>query len=112
MAEPRYDVTTLGEMLLRFSVPSGKRLEQTALLDVHPAGAEANLVTLLAHLERPTLWMGALPKDPLGRLAASALREAGVDTRGILWREEGRMGTYYVEFGELQPLVCCPIAAP
>ena len=100
MAEPRYDVTTLGEMLLRFSVPSGKRLEQTTRLDVHPAGAEANLVTLLARLERPTLWMGALPKDPLGRLAAKSLREAGVDTRGILWREEGRMGTYYVEFGE------------
>src|SRR5688572_28528984 len=45
--------------------------------------------------------MGALPENTLGRLSARALREAGVDTEGILWREGGRMGTYYVEFGEL-----------
>ena len=100
MFAPRFDVTTLGEMLIRLSVPSGKRLEQATQLDVHPAGAEANVVTLLARLERSTLWVGALPKNPLGRLSASALRAAGVATEGVLWREEGRMGTYYVEFGE------------
>ena len=100
MSESQYDVTTLGEMLIRFSVPSGKRLENTTQLDVYPAGAEANVVSLLARLERRALWMGALPKNPLGRLAAGALREAGVDTEGVLWREQGRMGTYYVELGE------------
>jgi 2-dehydro-3-deoxygluconokinase len=42
--------------------------------------------------------MGALPDNPMGRLAVSALRVAGVNTSGVLWRENGRMGTYYVEF--------------
>jgi 2-dehydro-3-deoxygluconokinase len=28
------------------------------------------------------------------------LRVAGVNTSGVCWRENGRMGTYYVEFGE------------
>lgn len=100
MTEPRFDVTTLGEMMIRLSVPSGERLENTKTLDVHPAGAEANVVTLLSRLERHTCWIGALPENPLGRLAANALRIAGVDTSGIVWNPQGRMGTYYVEFGE------------
>jgi len=100
MPEPRFDVTTLGEMLLRLSVPAGARLEQATHLDVYPAGAEANVVTLLARLDRRTRWIGALPNNPLGKLAVSALRVAGVDTRRVAWSESGRMGTYYVEFGE------------
>ena len=100
MSEPRFDVSTLGEMLVRLSVPSGKRLEQASQLDVHPAGAEANVVTLLARLERRTGWFGALPDNPLGRLAGHALRLAGVNADGVTWKDRGRMGTYYVEFGE------------
>jgi 2-dehydro-3-deoxygluconokinase len=99
MAEPRFDVTSLGEMLLRLSVPSGERLENTNHLDVYPAGAEVNVTSLLARLERKTYWAGALSQNSLGRLAANALRTAGVDTSGIFWNEGGRMGTYYVEFG-------------
>lgn len=99
--EPRFDLSTFGEMLVRLSVPSGKRIENAAQLDVHPAGAEANVATLLARLERRTSWLGALPQNPLGRLAFHALRGAGVETDGVLWKENGRMGTYYVEFGEV-----------
>lgn len=86
-------------MLLRLSVPSGERLETARRLDLHPAGAEANVVSLLARLNRRTLWIGALPENPLGRLAASALRSSGVNVDSILWRNRGRMATYYVEFG-------------
>ena len=97
---PRFDVTTLGEMLVRLSVPSGRRVENATQFDVYPAGAEANVTTLLARLERRACWMGALPVNPLGRLAFHALRAAGVDPGGVLWKNSGRMGTYYVEFGE------------
>ena len=99
MTQPRFDVTSFGEMLLRLSVPSGDRLEAAKHLDVFPAGAEANVVSLLARLDRKTYWAGALPRNSLGRLAANALRTAGVDTSGIIWNDLGRMGTYYVEFG-------------
>lgn len=100
MPDRRFDMTTLGEMLIRLSVPSGQRLEQASRFDVYPAGAEANVATLLAHLERQTCWVGALPNNPLGRLAANVLRAAGADTSGVIWKDHGRMGTYYVEFGE------------
>ena len=99
MADPHFDVTTVGEMMLRLSVASGTRLELARQLDVYPAGAESNVVSLLSRLKRPTRWVGALPKNPLGRLAANHLRMAGVDLDGIIWRDEGRLGTYYVEFG-------------
>jgi 2-dehydro-3-deoxygluconokinase len=99
MAEPRFDVTSVGEMLLRLSVPSGERLEAAKQLDMYPAGAEANVMSLLARLERKAHWVGALPQNPLGRLAGNALQTAGVDTSGIIWSVSGRMGTYYVEFG-------------
>jgi 2-dehydro-3-deoxygluconokinase len=100
MPAPRFDVTTLGEMLIRLSVPSGTRLENASRFDVHTAGAEANVLTLLSRLERNTCWFGALPDNPPGRFTASALRVAGVSANGILWKDSGRVGTYYVEFGE------------
>jgi len=99
MTQAHFDVTSVGEMLLRMSVPSGDRLEAAKHLDVFPAGAEANVLSLLARLDRKTHWAGALPRNSLGRLAANALRTAGMDTSGIIWNDLGRMGTYYVEFG-------------
>ncbi|MEO5888575.1 MAG: sugar kinase, partial [Anaerolineales bacterium] len=99
MTQARFDVTSFGEMLLRLSVPAGNRLEAAKHLDIHPAGAEANVLSLLARLERKTYWVGALPLNSLGRLAANALRAVDVDTSGIIWNDLGRIGTYYVEFG-------------
>jgi len=99
MTQARFDVTSFGEMLLRLSTPSGDRLEVAKHLDIFPAGAEANVLSLLARLNRKTRWAGALPRNSLGRLAVNALRAAGVDTSGVIWNELGRMGTYYVEFG-------------
>jgi len=98
LSQKRFDLTTLGEMMLRYSVPSGERLEAMSRLNVHPAGAESNAASLLARLGRRVRWAGALPQNPLGRLAASHLRMAGVDLDGVVWGE-GRLGTYYVEFG-------------
>ena len=100
MSRPRFDVTTFGEIMLRLSVSAGQRLETATNLNMCPAGAEANVVSLLARLERKTCWFGALPENPLGQLAANHLRAAGVDPGGIIWRESGRLGTYFVEFGE------------
>jgi 2-dehydro-3-deoxygluconokinase len=93
-----HDVTTFGEIMLRFSVPAGERLETAAQLEMRPGGAESNLAALLARLGRRTAWLGALPANALGRLAANHLRMAGVDLSAVQWCPDGRMGTYYVEF--------------
>lgn len=98
MTNPKFDLTTIGEVMLRYSVPEGVRLENAAQLDVQPGGAEGNLAFLLARLGRQTSWHSALPSNPLGRLVANHLRKAGVDLSGVVWSAGGRMGTYYVEF--------------
>ncbi|MEP7293226.1 MAG: sugar kinase [Chloroflexota bacterium] len=94
----RYDVTTFGEALLRLSVPEGIRLQAATQLDLHPAGAESNLASLLTRLGRRSAWHSVLPRNPLGHLIADHLRGAGVDLGGVIWRESGRVGTFYLEF--------------
>ncbi len=94
------EVTTLGETLLRLSTPAGTRLEQARALDMFVGGAEANVASLLARLGHDVGFVTALPENALGRMAVAGLREAGVDACGIIWRESGRLGTFYVEYSE------------
>ena len=94
----RFDVTAFGESMLRLSVPPGVRLEMASQLDLHLAGAESNVLSLLSRLGRRCGWLSALPVNPLGRLAANQLRLAGVDLSAVVWNEGCRLGTYYVEF--------------
>lgn len=92
-----FSLTTLGEVMLRLSVPAGERLEAAAQLHVFAGGAESNVAAALAALGWTTALATALPNTPPGRIPLHALRAAGVDTRHIVWRE-GRIGTYYAEF--------------
>lgn len=96
--DPRFEVTGFGEIMLRLSVPAGVRLELAAALDVCPGGAEGNVVSALSALERRTAWIGGLPKNPLGRLVQNQLRRANVCTDGVIWKDDSRMGTFYIEF--------------
>ncbi len=94
----QFDITTLGEIMVRLSVPAGERLELTRTLDVQPGGAEGNVATALARLGRRCAWGGALPDNALGRLIANRLRLANVDLGCVHWASEGRAGLYFLEF--------------
>ncbi|MEZ4862953.1 MAG: sugar kinase [Caldilineaceae bacterium] len=98
MQTPRFDVTAIGEVMLRYSVPVGERLERAQQLALHPGGAEANLLGALSCLGRNCAWVSGLPDNPLGRIITNHLRLANVATDGVVWFEEGRVGTYYLEF--------------
>jgi 2-dehydro-3-deoxygluconokinase len=94
----RFDVTAVGETMLRLSVPAGERLEAARRLETAAGGAESNVVGALAALGRRCGFVTALPDHALGRFVARELRSAGVDVDGLVWREDGRLGTYFVEF--------------
>ncbi len=98
MGSPQFDVTAIGEVMIRLSVPVGERLERAQHLALHPGGAEANLVGALACLGRRCAWVSGLPNNPLGKLIENHLWMSRVDTAGIVWSEQGRVGTYYLEF--------------
>ncbi len=93
-----YDVTTFGEALLRLSVPEGIRLQTADRLDLHVAGAETNIATLVSRMGKRSAWHSVLPRNPLGLMVCDHLRKAGVDLSGVVWQESGRVGTFYVEF--------------
>ena len=97
MPDPRFDATTLGESLIRLSVPAGERLESATRFHVNPAGAEANMAVALSQLGRSCAWAGALPRNPMGRLVAGRLRAAAVNLDGVVWSDVGRIGAYFVE---------------
>jgi len=94
------DVATLGEALLRLTVPSGTRVAEATSFDVRLAGAEINVAAGLAALGRDADWHGALPRNDLGTFALRRLRQLGVGTAGVCWAEGERLGTYYVELAQ------------
>jgi 2-dehydro-3-deoxygluconokinase len=96
----RFDVTTIGEGQLRYSVPPGKRLENAAHFDVHACGTEANVTGLLSRLGWRCGWLSSLPKTPLGRRVTNEFKLSGLDLSAVVWMENGRLATYYVEYAE------------
>jgi 2-dehydro-3-deoxygluconokinase len=94
-----YEVITFGEAMIRLSPPNFRRLEQARSLDLFAGGAELNTAVGLARLGRTTTWVSRLTRNPLGRLIVNTAREAGVSTEHVVWTDEDRVGTYFLEFG-------------
>lgn len=94
----RFDVTTLGEAMLRLSVPMGRRLADTQSLELQIGGAEANVAVALAQLGRRCAWLSRLPDHTLAEPVLRSLRAAGVDTGGVARVPGERIGTYFIEY--------------
>ena len=99
MAGPFFDVVAPGEVMLRLASRPPTRLEQATALDVSYGGTEANVLCALARLGHPTAWISALPANVWGERLARELRGHGVDVGHVAWREGGRIGTYFIEYG-------------
>src|SRR5690348_7868610 len=67
-------------------------------LDVSIGGAESNVAAAVAHMGFRVAWMSRLPRSPLGRLVERGIYAQGVDTSGVVWTDQGRVGTYFIEF--------------
>lgn len=94
-------VVTVGEVLMRLTVPHNNRLFQTVNFDVTFGGSEANVGASLAHLGLKATHITALPFNEIGERAARFLKVNGVSGKGVV-RKEGRLGIYYLESGAMQ----------
>jgi len=94
----RFEVTTFGETMVRLSVRPGQNLNNTFELDIHTGGTESNVAVSLARLGMRTAWVSRLTENPLGRRVEFDVKRHGVDTSGIIWTKDDRVGAYYVEF--------------
>lgn len=93
------DLLTMGEIMLRFTPPIPQVLEQSPYFEVRPAGAESNVAITAARMGLKTGWISRLPDNSLGRRAAGSVQQHGVDTAGVVWAPQGRLGTYYLDYG-------------
>jgi 2-dehydro-3-deoxygluconokinase len=93
-------IVCFGELLLRLSPPDRELPFQSPRLDARFGGAEANVAASLAILGHASAMVSALPDNTPGRSCAGALRQHGVDTSGIRFRE-GRMGLYFLAPGAM-----------
>ncbi|QFU84788.1 bifunctional 2-dehydro-3-deoxygluconokinase/2-dehydro-3-deoxygalactonokinase [Natronorubrum aibiense] len=91
-------LVTFGETMLRLSPPNGTRLETATELDFRSAGAESNVAIAASALGTSAVWLSKLPDSPLGRKVTRDVRSHGVDPH-VTWSDDGRQGTYYLEFG-------------
>lgn len=94
-----HDLVTLGEVLLRLSLPSPARFETACQLDIQIGGAEANVAATLARLGLRTAWISALPANAWGERIRRELSGHGVDCSFVQMVEGARVGVYFLEYG-------------
>ncbi len=94
----KYDLTTFGETMVRLSVRPGDSIEDVSSIDFHTGGTESNTAAALARLGMKTAWVSRLTNNVLGRRIESDIARNGVNTSGIIWTDDDRAGTYYVEY--------------
>lgn len=93
-----------GEVMARIAPKSHLRWAQSlpGRVEVTWGGGEANVAASLAMFGKPTRYLTALPDTPVARSLVATLRGLGVETDHVNWRNEGRLGLYFVEVGANQ----------
>ena len=94
-------IITFGEIMLRLKSPEHERFFQQPRLEATFGGGEANVAVSLSILGKQGVFVTALPDNPIGGGAVSALHSHGVDV-SFIKKTKGRMGIYYLESGANQ----------
>ncbi|MCU0427406.1 MAG: sugar kinase [Candidatus Kapabacteria bacterium] len=98
-------IITFGEILLRLTPPSFKRIAQTTSFDAHFGGAEANVAAALGAWNQASRLVSKVPANSLGEGAVRFFQSCGINTCSIK-RGGERLGIYYYEQGAgLRPSV-------
>jgi 2-dehydro-3-deoxygluconokinase len=96
-------VVTIGECLLSLVPSHPGPFSQARQLDVHAAGAEANVAVGLARLGRSATYVGLVGDDGPGEIVTARLRAEGVDTTHLSVDPEARTGLMLRELRGLGP---------
>lgn len=78
----QYDVVALGELLIDFT-QSGLSAQGNPLLEANPGGAPCNVLALLSRMGKKTAFLGKVGQDGFGDQLEAALKEVGIETRGL-----------------------------
>lgn len=83
----KYDVATLGEMLIDF-IEHGKSEQGNPLYEANPGGAPCNVLAMLTKLGKKTAFIGKVGKDQFGYQLKEAVEAAGIDTTNLVMDTE------------------------
>ena len=87
MAERKYDVTALGELLIDFT-ENGNSEQGNPLMEANPGGAPCNMLSMIQKLGGTTAFIGKVGKDMFGGQLRQAVESVGIDTRNLMEDEE------------------------
>ena len=77
------DVVALGELLIDFTY-QGADADGYPLMAAHPGGAPANFLAAVAKFGGRAAFLGKVGTDAFGALLTNTLRQAGIETRGLI----------------------------
>ena len=78
-----YDVTALGELLIDFASQSVDQAGYPTMA-ANPGGAPCNFLAALNACGKKTAFLGKVGDDAFGHLLLGTLKEAGIETKGIV----------------------------
>lgn len=97
----KYDLLTLGELLLRLSPQANERMSRTRIFEQNIGGAEFNVAAGAAQLGLKTGLVGKIPTHAIGQLARNEVHFQNVSDEYLIGdnSSDARLGVYYYETG-------------
>jgi len=93
--EKRFDVTTLGELLIDFT-SNGISGQGHPLFEANPGGAVCNVLSMLNNLGKKTNYIGKVGEDQFGRSLKGTLEELGIGTENLMMDKDVRTTLAFV----------------
>ena len=93
------DVVALGELLIDFATIHTDG-EGYPTMAAHPGGAPANFLAALTKFGASTALLGKVGSDTFGKLLIGTLKEAGIETRGLVVTDDVFTTLAFVTFDE------------
>lgn len=87
MANSRFDVVALGELLIDFT-QNGSSGQGNPLFEANPGGAPCNVLAMLKKLGYSCAFVGKVGKDMFGRQLLAAASEAGICMEHLVFDEK------------------------
>lgn len=99
--DKKFDVLTLGEIMLRLSPQSNERIAKCKMFEKHVGGAELNVAAGVSLLGLRTGVISKIPDSAIGDFIRNKVRFNGVSDDYLVYDENknARLGVYYYEMG-------------
>lgn len=99
--DKKFDLLTLGEIMLRLSPQSNERIAKCKMFEKHIGGAELNVACGVSLTGLRTGVISKIPASPLGDFVRNKVRFNGVSDDYLIYdkQADARLGVYYYEMG-------------